>query len=65
MTAAYTPPEPAPYTPVTLTAEEVFERAAAHGDDHTIKFTDTALDIGDPLALAAAVRAVELNPPVF
>ncbi|WP_329119505.1 questin oxidase family protein [Streptomyces sp. NBC_01353] len=65
VTAAYTPPEPAPYTPVTLTAEEVFERAAAHGDDHTIKFTDTALDIGDPLALAAAVRAVELNPPVF
>lgn len=65
VTAAYTPPEPAPYTSVTLTAEEVFERAAAHGDDHTIKFTDTALDIGDPLALSAAVRAVELNPPVF
>ncbi|QES06608.1 DUF4243 domain-containing protein [Streptomyces venezuelae] len=65
VTAAYTPPEPVAYGPVPLTAEEVFERAAAHGDDHTIKFTDTALDVGDPLALAAANRSVELNPPVF
>ncbi|WP_432125939.1 questin oxidase family protein [Streptomyces sp. bgisy082] len=66
VTAAYAPAEPAPYaeTPVT-TPEEVFERAAAHGDDHTIKFTDTALDVGGPLALAAAVRSVELNAPVF
>ncbi|MFD3529930.1 questin oxidase family protein [Streptomyces sp. NPDC058664] len=67
VTAAYTPKEavhvPASTTP--LTSEEVFERAAAHGDDHTIKFADTALDVGDPLALAAAVRSVELNPPVF
>ncbi|MCX4981467.1 questin oxidase family protein [Streptomyces sp. NBC_00572] len=65
VTAAYTPPEPAAYTPTALTAEEVFERAAAHGDDHTIKFTDTALDVGGPLALAAATRSIELNPPVF
>lgn len=65
VTAAYAPPEPAAYTPTTLTAEEVFERAAAHGGDHTIKFTDTALDVGDPLALAAATRSIELNPPVF
>ncbi|MBP2582735.1 hypothetical protein J3A78_003213 [Streptomyces sp. PvR006] len=65
VTAAYTPPEPAAYTPTLLTAEEVFERAAAHGDDHTIKFTDTALDVGDPLALAAAVRSIELNPPLL
>ncbi|MFF3842300.1 questin oxidase family protein [Streptomyces sp. NPDC001930] len=65
VTAAYTPPEPAAYTPTVLTAEEVFERAAAHGDDHTIKFTDTALDVGDPLALAAATRSIELNPPLF
>ncbi|MFD4315285.1 questin oxidase family protein [Streptomyces sp. NPDC058548] len=65
VTAAYTPPEPAAYTPTLLTAEEVFERAAAHGDDHTIKFTDTALDVGDPLALAAATRSIELNPPLL
>ncbi|CUM40571.1 FIG01125755: hypothetical protein [Streptomyces venezuelae] len=65
VTAAYTPRESAAYGRTALTAEEVFERAAAHGDDHTIKFTDTALDVGDPLALAAAVRSIELNPPVF
>ncbi|GHG24208.1 questin oxidase family protein [Streptomyces zaomyceticus] len=65
VTAAYTPAESAAPAATPLTAEEVFERAAAHGDDHTIKFTDTALDVGDPLALAAAVRAIELNPPVF
>ncbi|WP_037637706.1 questin oxidase family protein [Streptomyces flavochromogenes] len=65
VTAAYAPPEPAAYTPTLLTAEEVFERAAAHGDDHTIKFTDTALDVGDPIALAAATRSIELNPPLL
>ncbi|MBB4985920.1 MULTISPECIES: questin oxidase family protein [Streptomyces] len=65
VTAAYTPREAAPYENTALTAEEVFERAAAHGDDHTIKFTDTALDVGDPLALAAAVRSIDLNPPVL
>ncbi|MEE1816482.1 questin oxidase family protein [Streptomyces sp. SP18ES09] len=65
VTAAYTPREVAPYARTGLTPEEVFERAAAHGDDHTIKFTDTALDVGDPLALAAAVRSIDLNPPVL
>ncbi|MFD7320703.1 questin oxidase family protein [Streptomyces sp. NPDC059875] len=66
VTASYTPVEPAPHQAVTtVTAEEVFERAAAHGDEHTIKFTDTALDVGDPLALAAALRAIELNPPIY
>ncbi|WP_426364371.1 questin oxidase family protein [Streptomyces sp. E-08] len=65
VTAAYTPREAAPYARTGLTPEEVFERAAAHGDDHTIKFTDTALDVGDPLALAAAVRSIELNPPLL
>ncbi|MCX5391281.1 questin oxidase family protein [Streptomyces sp. NPDC006482] len=65
VTAAYSPAEAAAYAPTSLTSEEVFARAAAHGDDHTIKFTDTALDVGDPLALTAAARSVELNPPVF
>ncbi|SCK63382.1 MULTISPECIES: questin oxidase family protein [unclassified Streptomyces] len=45
--------------------QEVFERAAAHGDDHTIKFADTALDVGDATALVAAGRAAELNTPVW
>lgn len=65
VTAAYTPREVRSHRATALTAEEVFELAAAHGDDHTIKFADTALDIGDPKALAAALRATELNPPVF
>ncbi len=41
----------------------MFARAAAHGDDHAIKFADTALDVGDPLALTAAALAVELIGP--
>jgi hypothetical protein len=65
VTAAYAPAAPAPYAPTNATAEELFERAAAHGDDHTIKFTDTALDVGDATALAAALRSIELNPPAL
>ncbi|MFF8913951.1 questin oxidase family protein [Streptomyces sp. NPDC015032] len=65
VTAAYGPAEPAPYTPASASAEELFARAAAHGDDHTIKFTDTALDVGDATALAAALRSIELNPPTL
>ncbi|MFE7052494.1 questin oxidase family protein [Streptomyces californicus] len=68
VTAAYAPRAPAP-VPATggaaADAEDLFARAAAHGDDHTIKFTDTALDVGDALAFAAARRAIELNRPVF
>ncbi|MFJ2134266.1 questin oxidase family protein [Streptomyces sp. NPDC098085] len=65
VTAAYGPAEPAPYAPAHASAEELFARAAAHGDDHTIKFTDTALDVGDATALAAALRSIELNPPAL
>ncbi|MFJ2649035.1 questin oxidase family protein [Streptomyces sp. NPDC087420] len=84
VTAAYAPDDPAPYASTSLAPEEIFARAAAHGDDHTIKFTDTALDVAafggtddgrggngwdgngwDGTALAAAVRAVELNPPAL
>ncbi|MEU6955110.1 questin oxidase family protein [Streptomyces sp. NPDC045714] len=68
VTAAYAPREAAP-VPASASgapdAGELFARAAAHGDDHTIKFTDTALDVGDALAFSAARRAIELNPPVF
>ncbi|MFJ8696009.1 questin oxidase family protein [Streptomyces roseolilacinus] len=66
VTAAYTPAAAVPCRPAAVpTAEEVFERAAAHGDDHVIKFADTALDVGDPVALAAAVRSVGLIDPRF
>ncbi|MEU6993163.1 questin oxidase family protein [Streptomyces sp. NPDC046465] len=65
VTAMYAPDEPVAYTaPGTYTAEEVFERALAHGDEHVIKLTDTALDVGDEQALAAALRAIELSEPL-
>jgi hypothetical protein len=64
VTAMYAPAEPVTYTPpARLTPEEALERALAHGDEHVIKFTDTALDIGDEQALAAALRSVELSEP--
>jgi len=44
----------------------MFARAVEHGDEHVIKFADTAADVyartGNPAALAAAVRAAELIP---
>ncbi|MGD3110181.1 questin oxidase family protein [Streptomyces sp. YGL11-2] len=58
------PPAAGPLTP-----EEVFARAAAHGDAHAVKLTDTALDVaswtedGDDRALSAALRSLELIPP--
>ncbi|MEU5579715.1 questin oxidase family protein [Streptomyces huasconensis] len=65
VTAMYAPDEPVAYDPPgTFTAQEVFERALAHGDEHVIKLTDTALDVGDERALAAALRAVELSEPL-
>lgn len=43
---------------------EMVDRAVAHGDEHVIKFTDTATESyqrsGNPDALAACVRAAEL-----
>lgn len=65
VTAMYAPDAPVAYTaPGTFTPEEVFERALAHGDEHVIKLTDTALDVGDEPALAAALRSVELSEPL-
>ena len=47
-------------------AVEALHRAAGHGDEHVIKFTDTAVDAfgisGDPDLLAAAGLARELIP---
>ncbi|MER7760614.1 questin oxidase family protein [Streptomyces sp. NPDC097619] len=56
-----------PLTPTTTlvpdspTPAEVFERALAHGDEHVIKFTDTALDTADARSLRAALHAVHLT----
>ncbi|ARF55785.1 questin oxidase family protein [Streptomyces gilvosporeus] len=67
LTSVYSAAEPLPPLRAgTLTPEEVFERAAAHGDEHVIKLTDTALDVaswapaGDDRALTAGLRALEL-----
>lgn len=65
VTAMYAPHAPIAYTPPKAsTSEEVFERALMHGDEHVIKLTDTALDVGDERALAAAVRSIELSEPL-
>ena len=46
------------------TGAEALHRAAGHGDEHVIKFTDTAVDAfdscGDPGLLAAAGLAREM-----
>ncbi|MFP3991797.1 questin oxidase family protein [Streptomyces sp. E11-3] len=67
VTAAYRPAEGVAYSPAgaSLTADEIFEAAAAHGDDHAIKFTDTAVDVADTTALTAARRSVELIDPLW
>ncbi|WP_069169688.1 questin oxidase family protein [Streptomyces griseus] len=65
VTAMYAADAPVPFSPPgTLTAEEVVERALAHGDEHVIKLTDTALDTGDGQALAAALHAIEWSEPL-
>ncbi|WP_416969492.1 questin oxidase family protein [Streptomyces sp. 4F14] len=64
VTAMYSPAEGVPYSAPALTGEEVVERALAHGDEHVIKLTDTALDVGDEGAYAAALRAIELSTPL-
>jgi hypothetical protein len=72
LTAIYAPPVPAPSgtLPAAPTgpdaADEAFTRAVAHGDEHVIKFADTAAEVhartGSPAALAAAVHAAGLIP---
>ncbi|MFG2908591.1 questin oxidase family protein [Kitasatospora sp. NPDC048286] len=65
VTAMYAPAAAVPCTPPGgLTPEEVFELALSHGDEHVIKLTDTALDVGDAPALAAALRSMELSAPM-
>jgi hypothetical protein len=70
LTAIYAPATPAgpaglPGPPAgPQAAEETFARAVEHGDEHVIKFADTAADVygrtGNTSALAAAVRAAQL-----
>ncbi|GAA4492473.1 questin oxidase family protein [Actinoallomurus oryzae] len=71
VTAAYTPAAPTPRHSLPTapeSADEVFERAVRHQDEHVIKLADTCLDVhqrtGHPDTLAAVVRATELiNEP--
>jgi hypothetical protein len=70
LTAIYAPAAPAepaglpdpPSGPQAV--EETFARAVEHGDEHVIKFADTAADAyartGNPGVLAAAIRATHL-----
>ena len=70
LTAIYAPAAPAAPTELPdppagpQAAEEAFARAVEHGDEHVIKFADTAADVfgrtGNPGALAAAIRATHL-----
>jgi hypothetical protein len=70
LTAIYAPAAPAALTELPdppagpQAAEEAFARAVEHGDEHVIKFADTAADVyartGNTDALAAAVRAAQL-----
>jgi hypothetical protein len=74
LTAVYAPAEPAPRAELPAppsagqspaeTVGATFARAAEHGDEHVIKFADTAVDVfartGNPDAIAAAVRAMAL-----
>ncbi|MFC8143904.1 questin oxidase family protein [Streptomyces paradoxus] len=65
VTAMYATAEPVAELPAPgCTAQEVLDRALTHGDEHVVKLTDTALDVGDEQALAAALRAVELSDPL-
>ncbi len=66
VTAMYAPDEAIAYRDRArgLAPEEVFERAAAHGDEHVVKFADTALDVGDGHALSSTLYAVEISTPL-
>ncbi|MFR9725476.1 questin oxidase family protein [Streptomyces sp. MS19] len=70
--AAYRPdaPRPEPAEGARTGAGELFDRAAAHGDEHAIKLVDTALDVAAyapetaARAYGAGLRAVELIAPL-
>jgi hypothetical protein len=70
ITVAFAPGQPPPRADLPAAPEgadlahEMVDRAVAHGDEHVIKFTDTATEsyqrTGNPDALAACVRAAQL-----
>ncbi|MFH8371699.1 hypothetical protein [Streptomyces sp. NPDC018031] len=67
ITSVYAADDPLPAPDASsITPEEVFGRAVANGNEHAIKFADTALDVaataesGDTRALSAALNAVRL-----
>jgi questin oxidase-like protein len=75
VTSTYGPADPAP-APAAVSGvgddadgavrADALDRAAAHGDEHVIKFTDTAAEVyertGQPGALAAIERVFQLIP---
>ncbi|NES27439.1 DUF4243 domain-containing protein [Micromonospora terminaliae] len=67
--ATYAPARPAPAAEIVRrrpepTREDALQRAAEHGDEHVLKFADTAVEsydrTGDPGLLAATLHAGEL-----
>ncbi|WP_222854007.1 questin oxidase family protein [Fodinicola acaciae] len=66
ITASYAPPQPADDLPAARSVEDTLAYAVDHGDEHVIKFADTAVDAfrhnGDPASLAAAARVGLLIP---
>jgi hypothetical protein len=69
ITAAYAPAVPPERTRIAMPggadpASTVLERVAQHGDEHVIKFADTAVEVhrrtANPGALAAALHSTEL-----
>jgi hypothetical protein len=73
ITATYAPAQPAPRETLPSGPDDsdavagIIDRAAAHGDEHVIKFTDTAADVYERTrnagALAAALRITQLITP--
>jgi hypothetical protein len=73
ITATYAPTRPVPSETLPVAPDgpdavaDVIDRAADHGDEHVIKFTDTAADVYERTheagALAAAVRVSQLIRP--
>lgn len=65
VTAMYAPDAPVPWSPPGgIAPQEIVRLALVHGDEHVIKLTDTAMDVGDERAMAAALRCVELREPL-
>ena len=69
--ATYAPARPAPVADVVragrhLSREDALQRAAEHGDEHVLKFADTAVEAydrtGDPDLLAATLHVGSLVP---